>query len=368
MKVAVVMTASAGGIGRHVASLLPRLASRGHQVTVFCPPSTAEIHGMPATAAGAGVRPLRDLLAARAADVVHAHGYKAGLLAIAVCRGGPPVVVTWHNAILASTAGASAAQRVRALGGRLLQRLVARGADLTLGASSDLVAEALRLGAPQARLAPVAAPVLPPPSGDRDALRRDLGLGDDDIAVLTVGRLAVQKNLDLLLDAAALVDGRAPLRFLLVGAGPERPRLVDRIRTQHLPVELLGARTDIPELMHAADIALLTSTWEARALVAQEALLAGLPLVSTRVGGIEELVGDAAMLVPAGDGSAVADALLALAGEPGRRLALAERGRERARSWPGEDAVADEVAAGYRDLVSRGVGQRRGRVTARRRR
>ena len=60
--------------------------------------------------------------------------------------------MTWHNAVLG--------QGWSAVGGRLLQRLVARGADLTLGASTDLVAEARRLGARNARLAPVAAPVL----------------------------------------------------------------------------------------------------------------------------------------------------------------------------------------------------------------
>ena len=66
-------------------------------------------------------------------------------------------------------------------------------------------------------------------------------------------------------------------------------------------MRLLGRSDDIGSLLGAADLALLTSTWEARALVAQEALLAGVPLVSTRVGGIEELVGSAAVLVTPGD-------------------------------------------------------------------
>ena len=75
--------------------------------------------------------------------------------------------------------------------------------------------------------------------------------------------------------------------------GRARSSLQRRI-AEHLQVRLLGHSDDIGSLLAAADLALLTSTWEARALVAQEALLAGVPLVSTRVGGIEELVGSAA--------------------------------------------------------------------------
>ena len=111
--------------------------------------------------------------------------------------------------------------------------------------------------------------------------------------VLTVSRLAPQKNLGLLADVAAAVRDRADLQFVVVGEGPERPALERRIADDGSRIRLLGHRDDMPSLLHAADLALLTSTWEARALVAQEALLSGLPLISTRVGGIEELVGDA---------------------------------------------------------------------------
>ena len=88
---------------------------------------------------------------------------------------------------------------------------------------------------------------------------------------------------------------------MIVGEGPLRTELEARVAADRSQVRLLGHRDDIASLLAAADIALLTSTWEARALVAQEALLAGVPLVSTRVGGIEELVGDAAVLVEPGD-------------------------------------------------------------------
>lgn len=340
MRVALVLTASTGGIGRHVASLVPRLLAQGHDVRIFCPELTARAQDF--AALGVSVLPLRALGRARRADVLHAHGYKAGALAVLAGAGGPPLVVTWHNAILGTGRAAVA--------GRVLQRGVARAADLTLGASSDLVAEAVRLGARSARLGPVAAPVLPFPTAGRATTRRVLGLAPDDTAVLTVSRLAPQKNLGLVLDIAAAVP-QPGVRFLVVGEGPERAALEQRVDRERLPVTLLGRRDDIADLLAAADVALLTSTWEARALVAQEALLSGLPLVSTRVGGIEELVGDAARLIELGDVGAGVRAVSTLAADPQLRRRLAEKGLERAASWPDEDAVAEDVLAAYRQVV-----------------
>ena len=129
---------------------------------------------------------------------------------------------------------------------------------------------------------------------------------------------------------------------MIVGEGPERPALERRIADDGLAVRLLGHRDELGSLLAAADLALLTSTWEARALVAQEALLAGLPLISTRVGGIEELVGDAAVLVE-----------------------LGRRGRRRRGSCAGWPTIPDERArlrrgrpAAGGDLAGRGRGGR----------
>lgn len=354
MRVALVLSSSTGGIGRHVGSLAPRLVARGHAVRIYCPAVTRDAHDLGAL--GVDVLPLSALRSAGSADVVHAHGFKAGALALAATRfGGPPVVVSWHNAVLGHGR--------QALLGHLLQRVVARGADLTLGASSDLVVEALRLGARSARLGPVAAPVLEPPHHDRVAVRAALGLEPHAVLVLTVGRLAPQKNLDMILDTAERLADAPTLVFAIAGEGPERSRLQSRIDVGRLPVRLLGARDDVSDLLAAADLAYLTSTWEARALVAQEALLAGLPLVSTRVGGIAELVGDAAVLVDAGDAAAAARVIRDLAADPVRRRTLAAAGSVRATGWPDEDDVAADVEAAYQEVLgppAAGQGARRG--------
>ena len=87
---------------------------------------------------------------------------------------------------------------------------------------------------------------------------------------------------------------------MIAGDGPERAALAAQISRTNAPVVLLGARDDIADLLAAADVVALPSEWEARALVAQEALRAGVPLVTTAVGGLPSLVGDAAMFVPGG--------------------------------------------------------------------
>ena len=347
MRIAVVLGASTGGIGQHVAGLAPRLVERGHQVLVFCPPETARAHGLDRP--GVGVRPLTELIRARSADVVHAHGYKAIALAGSVVRPlGPPLVGSWHNAVLATgTAG-----RV----GLLLQRYAARRADLTLGASSDLVDLALGFGAARARLSPVASPWRPETtshSSVRAKVRSSLGAGEATI-VLSVGRLASQKNYPLLCEVAARLRTR-PVEFWVAGEGPERGMLERRIATERLPIRLLGARADVPDLLAAADLFLLTSTWEARALVAQEALAAGVPFIATAVGGLPELVAEAGVLVPPGESAATADSLArvveGLIDHPDEADQLRTAGRRRAARWPDEDAVAADLEHTYRSML-----------------
>jgi glycosyltransferase involved in cell wall biosynthesis len=342
VRIAQVLTASTGGIGRHVASVVVRLVQQGHAVRIYSPAETSRTQRLDDL--GADVRPLSRLGRLTGADVVHAHGYKAGALALGASTLRPvPLVVTWHNAVLG--------QGWSAVGGRLLQRFVARGADLTLGASTDLVVEARRLGARNARLGPVAAPVLGKATVPREAVRRDLGLTERDVMIVTIGRLAPQKNLGLVLEIARSLRDHSELRFLIAGEGPLRDELADRVKADSSNVVLLGHYDDIASLLGAADLALLTSAWEARALAAQEALLSGVPLVSTRVGGIEELVDGAAVLFDPHDVRQAVVQLLDLAHDADRRASLRAAGLARAAAWPDEEQVVDELLTRYRELI-----------------
>ena len=101
---------------------------------------------------------------------------------------------------------------------------------------------------------------------------------------------------------------------------------------------------------------MLTSVWEARALVLQEALIAGKAIVATATGGSPELVGDAGILVADDDDRALAEAVAELASDPARRAELGARARARAAQLPDEREVADKLVSLYTELLSAQVG------------
>ena len=141
--------------------------------------------------------------------------------------------------------------------------------------------------------------------------------------------------------------------MVIAGSGPSYMRLAGQISQQRAPVILAGHRDDVPDLLAAADLAVVTSNWEARQLFAQEAMRAGVPLVATEVGGLPELVGDAVRWVPAGDVDALADAVAELLDDPPARDRYARLGLERAATWPTEEQTVDQITAVYTELTGR---------------
>jgi glycosyltransferase involved in cell wall biosynthesis len=257
-------------------------------------------------------------------------------------------VLTLHNAL--PEGGGPRAAVLRAA-----ERRTVRAADVVLAASGDLADNARRLGARDVRVAPVSAPPLPPVRRSAAEVRAELGAADGRPLVVAVGRLHPQKGYDVLLDAAArwVADPRlspAPL-VAVAGSGPLHDELAARIAAERLPVTLLGRRDDVADLLTAADLCVLPSRWEARSLTAQEALRCGTPLVATRTGGLPELLGDAAVLVPVGDVEAFAEAVTGLLVDRGRAAGLAEAGRARAAGWPDEAGTARQLVALYQELL-----------------
>ncbi|WP_258572370.1 glycosyltransferase family 4 protein [Actinomadura parmotrematis] len=373
MRVALVLGTAAGGLGRHVRAVAAGLAERGAGVVVCGPAATEESYGF----TGPGVRfaevdvadrprPVQDARAVLRlrrlladADVVHAHGLRAGALAIAatarvapgplrLSRGGAPVVVTLHNAVLAGG-------RTAAVYGAL-ERVVARGAAMVLGVSPDLEERMRALHARRVGLAlvPSPAPDAPPDPAARDRVRAALGAGERPL-IVTVGRLADQKGLPTLLDAAAGWDRRAPKPLVAIaGDGPLRPELEARIGAEDLPVRLLGHRADVPDLLAAADVAVVPSVWEGQPLIVQEILRAGRPLVATRVGGIPVMVGaDAALLVEPGEAEALERAVASVLDDPELAARLGAAALRRAGTLPTERDAVDQLAGIYRGLTER---------------
>ncbi len=352
-RVVLVLGRSAGGIGAHVRSLAAELLALGDDVRVVAPGSTHAAFELPGavpwwpgrTGAGPTVESttaVRRLLAG--ADAVHAHGHQAGVVAAAllagVGRARPRLATSLHNELRGDPR--SARHRL----GTLAVRTALSRADLVTGASTDLVDLAEQLGARRAAIDEVPSPLVPGLlATDREqwrAARRDAFLRAHDLpvdrpVVLTVARVAPQKRLEDVLAVADLVtlgsgEGRAS-PFVVVGGGDDdlRRRLVS---TAGPDVHLLGPSDSVVGWLLAADLFLLTSEWEARALVVQEAMAAGLPVVATRTGGLPGLVEGVGALAPVGDVDALAARVRDLLRDTQARREAGERGRERARTWP----------------------------------
>ena len=407
MKVGYVIGTSAGGTERHVRMLADGLAAGGVTVSVYGPAATwvaacadaaadvpagtraGAVTDVPAgtrarASAGAGglpgpprfaaveiadrprpsrdlaaVRRLRRLLASSRPDVVHAHGLRAGALA-ALAVGGltgragsgltggrrearrPALLVTVHNA-------PPDRGRAAALYG-VLEWLVARRADAVLCVSGDLEARMRRLGARGVARAVVAAPTGPAgvPAEALAGLRAELGPAAAPV-ILTVARLAPQKGLGTLLEAAAGWRDRDPAPLLVIaGSGPLQAGLARSAEAADVAVRFLGRRDDIPALLAVADVVVLPSLWEGQPLVVQETLRAGRPLVASRVGGIPDLTGEeSALLVPPGDPGALSAAVLSVLDDPALAKRLSEAAFQRSRSLPsGQDAL-DAAMAEY---------------------
>jgi glycosyltransferase involved in cell wall biosynthesis len=402
-RIAFVLGTTSGGTGRHVRMLAAGLTARGAQVAVCGPGTVGQRFGF-ARAGAAFVpveiadrpRPARDLAAVLrlrrlllgsrdgAPGVVHAHGLRAAALAALALRpsgvgpsgvgpsgvgpsgagprgagppgGRPALVVTLHNA----PPGPGLPGKVYAL----LERIVARRADSVLCVSGDLEEQIRRRGARRYGRAVVPAASDSAVTGDTNvtsdggmdgaltdvtALRRELGAAGRPL-VLAAGRLAPQKGLGTLLDAAARWRDRAPQPLVLIaGDGPLGGELSGRINSERLSARLIGHRDDLPALMAAADVLVLPSVWEGQPMFVQEALRAGRPLVATRVGGVPDLTGeDAALLVPPADPDRLAAAILRVLDDTALAERLSAAARQRGRSLPTEEDAVDAVLAEYR--------------------
>lgn len=341
---------SAGGVGRHVHGLAAGLVAAGHDVVVAAPSSAESTFDFTGTGARVEVVEMSDrpdprldaravqhlARLARGADVVHAHGLRAGALAcLATVRSRTPVVVTLHNAAPVGRA----ARAVYAA----LERVVARRAALVLGVSEDLVTRMQELGSRRTGLAVVAAPPPPPVARSTGQVREELGIADGTALVVSVGRLAAQKNFGLLLDAVARLDDLEIL-VAIAGDGPEREHIESRISLHSLPVRLLGRRDDVPDLLAAADVVVSSADWEGQPVWLQEALLVGAPLVVTDAGGTVDTIDSAAIIVPVGDPELLAAGIRAVLTDPGERSVLVEASRRAAAGLPTEaDAVASAL-------------------------
>lgn len=196
------------------------------------------------------------------------------------------------------------------------------------------------------------------PPGTRDTTRRALGIGEEFLW-LAVGRFEVAKDYPNMLRAFARVRERRPDAVLvIVGRGTlqgESEALAESLGLGGA-VRFLGVRSDVPEIMSGADGYVMSSAWEGMPMVLLEAAAAGLPIVSTIVGGNHEVVcdGTSGLLVPPRDAAALGQAMLRLMALPdAERRAMGERGREHVRAHYGLSRVVERWEAIYRQVLAR---------------
>lgn len=357
MRILQLTTTSSGGVARHARQISGLLAEdRGYRVVLAGPAEVVAGAAVPVRVIDIADRPrpgdLRELSRLRrlavGADVLHAHGLRAGaaaVLALTGLRHRPRIVVTLHNLPVGGP-------RVRAIA-RLLETVVARGADVVLGVSGDLVSRMDARGARRTARALVPAPARTPARRSVEQVRAELAIGPREELLLTVARLAPQKGLSLLADSAELIGRARPqARWVVVGDGPLEEWLRAESGRRRLPVVVAGRRDDVPDLMAAADVVVSTSTWEGQPIAVQEALGAGVAIVATDVGGTREVTGEAAVLVPA-RAEEVAGAVIGLLADPARRADLADSARARSAELPREADVVAQLDGLYDRLRGR---------------
>jgi glycosyltransferase involved in cell wall biosynthesis len=144
-------------------------------------------------------------------------------------------------------------------------------------------------------------------------------------SIVSVGRLKEPKDFATLRRALESIE-RNGWKAVVAGEGPQRAEL------EGGPLELLGERDDVPELLAVSDVFVLSSRSEGLPMSVIEAMAAGLPVVASAVGGVPELVvdGETGVLVPPGDARALASALRRLLADPELRRRMGDAGRRRA--------------------------------------
>lgn len=320
---------------------------------------------------GPEIRPLDDLRAlARLIalvwrlrpDIVHTHTAKAGFLgrlaALLGPRPRPQIVHTFHGHVLEGYFG-----RTKNLLYRRLERLAARASTVLVGVSQATVDDLVRLGvaAPERfRVVPLGLRLddflrLGEEPDARAPLRRAVGAGPEDVVAAFVGRLVSIKRVDLALDAVARArHAGAPIRLLVVGDGPLRPALERHAADLGIAdaVHFAGYLADMPSVVAATDLALLTSDNEGTPVALIEAAAGARPAVATDVGGVAGVVvPTAGRLAPRGRPEPLARALSELAADRALRLSLGRGARDHVRDAFSSKRLLADIDALYRSIL-----------------
>jgi glycosyltransferase involved in cell wall biosynthesis len=356
------------------------LHRRGHAVEIICgrsdnPPSATEQE-----ARGLGIRivrdrnlvrrisPLRDAAAllflarhlrANRCDILHTHTSKAGIIGrvAGLLAGVKGIVHTPHGHIFY---GYFSKQLTRVFVWLEWATTLRTDALITLTHKEKEDYLRKRIGTPQ-KIHPILSGISLDPFGagekDRDGMRRSFGLAPSDVAVGTVARLVPVKNHDLVISAAALIAGQCPaIKFVFIGDGELRPALEARVASLGLADRFVfaGWRSDIAECLSAFDIFVMCSHNEGMGRAFVEAQASGLPVIGSRVGGVEEVMdeGKTGFIIEPGNAAQLAEYLGRLYGDAALRQRMAAACRAFVMPAFSADVMIDKIEKLYADVAA----------------
>lgn len=192
----------------------------------------------------------------------------------------------------------------------------------------------------------------PQAAGTREAARAALGCAEGELAVLMVARLVTPKGHAHAISAAAALRHELPLTLYVAGTGPEQERLRPLAEATHAPVVFLGARTDVPRLLRAADLFLFPSLIEGMPLALIEAMAMGVPCLCSDIAENREAGGDAVGYFAVGDIPALTEKLRGLLRDGEARRTLGAAARSRAALYSSR-TVARTLFASMQDVLAR---------------
>jgi len=291
--------------------------------------------------------------------IVHTNSSKAGILGRLAARlAGTPVIVhtvhgwSFHDYM-------SPATRWLYI---LLERLTARFTDAMVVVARSDIAKGLRAGVGRSEQyhlirSAITLDEFDPTKADRAAIRRELGLPLDAPVLGNVGRFSTQKNpLDWVRVAGRVAHELPECRFLLVGDGPLRRDVEAALAAENIAdrTVLTGLRRDVPRLLAAMDVFLLTSLWEGLPRVIPQAMSMGVPVVASRADSTEEVIiqGQTGYLCRPGDLDGMATHCLQLLRDPARRQTMGASGRAYVAQEFDVRSMVARIAALYDGLLA----------------
>lgn len=195
---------------------------------------------------------------------------------------------------------------------------------------------------------------------DPASVRHDLGARPGASVLCNVANIGYRKGHDVLIEALARLQSSDQLQCWIAGSFEHEPAMVEAVRAAIADyglgetVKLLGRRRDVPDLLHAADIFVLSSRQEGFPITILEAMAAGKPIVATDVGGCAEAVvhGETGLIVPPEDPPGLAEAIASLLADPDRARAMGEAGRRRVEREFTVDRMVEQHLALYEQSAS----------------